>query len=108
MDEYSVNTPSLILAGLLGTILTVAAILGLQVVYYQYTASLEASQGPGQPQAEMEALRDRQQAVLADYGVIDPEKGVVAIPIDRAMELVVNDLAQPNTPPKIEEGRDEP
>ena len=104
MDEYSVNIPSVILAGLLGTILTVATILGLQVVYYQYAASREASQGPGQPQAEMEALRDRQQGVLADYGLIDAEKGVVGIPIDRAMELVVNDLAAAN----VEEGDDEP
>jgi hypothetical protein len=44
--------------------------------------------------AKLKALRDQDAAALGSYGWIDKAKGSVHIPIERAMELALNDLAQ--------------
>lgn len=42
---------------------------------------------PHQP-AELEALRQREDAVLSSYGWIDEERGIARVPIDRAMKML--------------------
>ena len=47
-------------------------------------------------------LRATEAAVLGTYGWVDQEKGIVRVPIDRAMELLVREAANapaPATPP---------
>jgi hypothetical protein len=41
------------------------------------------------PIAEMRGLRAREEAVLTSYGWVDREAGVVRVPIDRAMEMLL-------------------
>jgi len=41
------------------------------------------------PPHELAAFRQRENAMLENYGWVDREKGVVRIPIDRAMDLLV-------------------
>ena len=41
------------------------------------------------PARDMQAFRFREEAALNSYGWVDPTSGVVRIPIDRAMELLV-------------------
>jgi len=94
MAEYGVNTQKLALAGLLGVVLTADVILGLTVLYYWYEGGLETSAKFTEPPAKLEALLAQQQTRLTDYRLIDREKGVVGIPIDRAMELVLAELAE--------------
>src|SRR6266436_2558653 len=40
------------------------------------------------PQADMRTMREREETVLNHYGWVDPNRGVVRIPIDRALDLV--------------------
>jgi hypothetical protein len=40
------------------------------------------------PSADLRALRAREQAVLDTYGWIDRERGLVRIPIEKAMDLL--------------------
>ncbi len=40
------------------------------------------------PNVDLRAFRDREAQVLTTYGWVDKEKGVVRIPIDRAIDLV--------------------
>jgi hypothetical protein len=40
---------------------------------------------------ELEELRAREDAILNNYGWVDREAGIVRIPIERAMELVVEE-----------------
>jgi hypothetical protein len=40
------------------------------------------------PQADMRTMREREETVLNQYGWVDPNRGVVRIPIDRALDLV--------------------
>ena len=41
------------------------------------------------PEAELAELRAREDAALASYGWVDESRGIALIPIERAMELVV-------------------
>lgn len=66
-----------------------ASIILLQVMFYRIEAQQRYEKDISQPPAELTALVQRQQARLAEYRWVDEKKGIAAIPIDRAMELVV-------------------
>ena len=93
MADYGTNTRNIVLATLLGAILTVATILALAVLFYWYQDKLETSKRIAEQPAKLEALRETQNAWLTDYRLMDAEKGIVSIPIDRAMGLVVAELS---------------
>src|SRR5438552_103199 len=40
------------------------------------------------PQADMRTMREKEETVLNHYGWVDPNRGVVRIPIDRALDLI--------------------
>jgi hypothetical protein len=50
------------------------------------------------PLAPRRAARAREDAVLGSYGWVDPNAGVARIPIDRAMELLVERGLPPSKP----------
>ena len=89
MADYGINTGKIIFAGLLGAILTVVVIVGLQALFYWQLDRMKLSEELWQPSAKLEALTAAQQTRLTDYRMLDAEKGIVAIPISRAMDLVV-------------------
>jgi hypothetical protein len=97
-----VNTPAIALVGFISALLFFAIIILLQVMFYRIE-SRQRAEDLRQPPAELTALVQRQQATLADYRWIDQKKGIAAIPIDRAMELAVADLAKP---PKAKSGKE--
>lgn len=41
------------------------------------------------PQADYEAYAAAQRELISSYGWIDPEQGIVRVPVERAMELVL-------------------
>jgi hypothetical protein len=43
------------------------------------------------PVLALEEFRAGEDAILNDYGWIDPEKGIVRIPVERALELVAKE-----------------
>jgi hypothetical protein len=51
------------------------------------------------PLAPRRAIQAREDAVLTSYGWVDPKAGVARIPIDRAMELLVERGLPPPRPP---------
>ena len=95
MERYNdTNTPMLALVGFVGAILVFALIVGLQVLYYA-TAEKEREQKVIEaPTAESDSLIAEQKIKLTQYGWLDRKQNKVAIPIERAMELVVADLQQ--------------
>ena len=50
------------------------------------------------PLQEMRSMREREQRVLGSYGWVDRDKGVVRIPIERAMTLVAQREAASSAP----------
>ena len=55
------------------------------------------------PFADIEALRAEQQELMTSYGWIDPEAGVVRIPVDEAMRLIA-ERGLPARPPVSAQG----
>ncbi len=84
-----VNAPLLALIGFLSAIVVFAIIVLLTVIYYAAEARQEYAKNISQPYTEVENLLSSQQAKLIEYRWVDRENDVVAIPIDRAMKLVV-------------------
>lgn len=98
MARYDDMNSSVIgLIGFVGTALVLATVLFFQALYYGYNDHVEgplADRGPNAP--EIQIQRD-QEARLLQYGWIDRDKQIAALPIDRAMELVIQEM--PGTAP---------
>ncbi|MBI2840052.1 MAG: hypothetical protein HYX75_17190 [Acidobacteria bacterium] len=87
-----------IVVGFVGAILTVAIIIGLQALFYSVEQEENLQKVYSQSAEELARLRAEQLELLNSYRWIDREKGIVGIPIDRAMEMTVRELNAPATP----------
>ncbi len=88
-----VKTSAVALVGFLAALVLLAIIILLQVVYY-WTAAWQVQRKEIEaPQFGLRGVVAAQQAKLAESRWVDQKKGIVAVPIDRAMDLVVRDLA---------------
>ena len=95
MERYNdMNTPMIALAGVVGAIIVFAAIVGLQVLYYTTVEQQTIDKVVDVPDAASDSALAAQEIKLAQYGWIGPDHKKAAIPIDRAMELVVAELQE--------------
>ncbi|MBI5869272.1 MAG: hypothetical protein HZB43_13460 [candidate division Zixibacteria bacterium] len=85
--------------GAISVLITLVLIVALQAAYYQAQESEISRKAVASE--ELTALRAEQLELLEGYRWIDRSKGTVTIPIDRAMELVVRDLAADSTRPQV-------
>jgi hypothetical protein len=93
MAAYGIQLGRVFFVGLLSVILTAAIIMGLQAMFYWETARVERSEDFYPPPIKLERLLVAQRARLTDYRVEDAEKGIIAIPVRKAMDLVVAELS---------------
>lgn len=66
-------------------------------VYVPHAADVQPVEGvltPAERKARLAELRTTEQAAATTYGWVDQPKGVVRLPLDRAIELTARDLAQ--------------
>jgi len=87
------NTPAIVVVGLIASILVFAVVVLLMVVFYQVQAEQDYEKYVSRPPSQLTNIASRQKEKLVSYGWIDEEKQVVHIPIDRAMEIVLEELA---------------
>jgi len=86
-------------AAVLGGVAVLGAVVGVialvaPLVYQHSAAELRAERGwTSTPQATRDA-QAAQSARIANYAWIDKQRGVVAVPIERAMELVAAESAR--------------
>lgn len=82
---------------------TVAAIAGIILAvdsYFTWSVHQEQRAKAAQGGTEaVEALRRNERARLTEYRWVDEEKGIVRIPLDRAIELTVRDWETRPVPP---------
>jgi len=71
-------------------VLMIVGVYWLYVVTYQ---RIDQQVYSGAPSRELLAIREREQENLHRYSFIDKEKGIVRIPIDRAMEILAAEFA---------------
>ncbi len=86
--EGDPKTGLTLVVGIVGVLLLVMIIVGLQAVYYDVENDIVA-EIYAEPSLDVKLVKAQQLEVLNSYGWVDREKGVVRIPIDRAMELVI-------------------
>ena len=92
----STDTPSMSLPGVLLRVLLLLAAAGvassvLPALFHAGADSLREERGWGAVPAETKNARAGQLERLEKYRWLDREAGVVALPIERAMELVVEE-----------------
>jgi hypothetical protein len=85
------NTPVIALVGVVSAILTFAVIIGVQVLYYHVAAAQNEVKVIEARNEEADSKLAEQDAKLAEYRRLDPAQGRVALKIERAMALVVDE-----------------
>ena len=77
--------------GLIGSILLVVVVVALEALFGHVAQAEAQRKVVNVGNNELRGYRAEQLGKLNGYRVVDPAQGVVAIPIDRAMELTVSD-----------------
>ncbi len=78
--------------GIVGTILVIVVVVWVQGLYLDVERTELQRKVVNQVPAELESLRATQRKRLHATGWVDKPNGFVAIPIDRAMELLAADV----------------
>ena len=85
------NTPLAALVGIVFAIVLFVVVVFLQAYFYQQRQAENARKVVAVAPQELSQLVSQQLGELHGYRWVDEKAGVVAIPIGRAMELVVRD-----------------
>lgn len=92
MDRYDdVNTSAVVVVGFVSAILLFGIVVGVQALYFNYEHRVSESQAARFPEVESSNLIAEQEARLKRQGWLNAEKTKVAISIERAMRLIVEE-----------------
>ena len=87
------NTQVTVLVGIVGAVLLFVLVVLLQAFFYHAERDEVARKVVAVAPEELSALRAQQLETLHSYRWVDEKTGVVAIPIERAIELLVQESA---------------
>lgn len=93
-SKDDVRAAPMVIVGIVGAILLFAVIVGLSALFLSVQQSEEEKKAQSQGPGELRRLRAEQIQSLSEYRWVDAENGIVAVPIDRAMDLVVREARQ--------------
>lgn len=93
------NTPAIAVVGVVGAVLVFAIVVAVQAWFYNVRTEELDRKVVALPDQALGSVLAKQQADLSSYGVLDEAKGVVRIPIERAMQLVVRERNTAATQP---------
>lgn len=94
MERHNdLNSATIAWVGFLGALVTFVVILAMQVLYYSAVVQETEQKVVQAPTPQSDTMLAEQAVKLTRYEWIDREKQLVMIPIDRAMEVVVNELS---------------
>jgi len=88
------NVPASAVVGIISAILLFAIIVALQALFYSFEEHELQRKIYGQPYEALQQLDADQMEQLNSYGWISEPDGVAHIPIERAMEITVRELAR--------------
>lgn len=87
------NTTWTVIVLFIGAIMVFAVIVGLQALFYTIERGEYERKVVALAPEQLSRLRAEQQENLVRYRWINQREGIVAIPVERAMELVVREAA---------------
>jgi len=93
-DPSEPNAPGLVIMIALTALILVGVFVGVTAYYEWSKDRVEEEVLLSKPSEELANLHAREDAQLKTYGFINKEKGVVQIPVDRAMELILKEAAE--------------
>ena len=91
LDEADPQTGPTTIAALILGFVVVASSLWIEALYRKTADAERVRKVISQEPAELRTLQAGQLDQLRDYRWVDQAHGVVAVPIERAMELVIED-----------------
>jgi len=90
-DQSDPNSRMTLIVGFIGVVVTIAIVIWL-IAMFNIELSKEVERKEAmRPPVEIQQYRAEQESRLHGYEWVDTEAGVVAIPIERAMEIVVRE-----------------
>ena len=92
-EERDPKSGSTLIVGAVGVILLAVVVILLQVLFYRTAEAERWRKVVSQQPAELRGAQAEQREMLNGYRWIDEPNGVVAIPVDAAMDLVVKEAA---------------
>lgn len=91
-EKEGLNTPKIALTGAVFVLFVATLVVALTALFMKVSQDEEERKALAPPR-EYTNLVIQQQSDLNDYAWVDRNKGIVRIPIDRAMELTVRELS---------------
>jgi len=88
-----IDTPGLAVIAFVGAIVVLLVVLLVQVFYFEVSQRLERQRYVDRPDRALAEYYASQREALHRWAWVDAKAGAVTIPIERAMELTVCDLA---------------
>ena len=85
------DTTMIAFVGVVGTIITFFIVFAVAAMNYSFEKAENEKKVILVPEENAESILANQAAALTEYKWIDQDKNIVAIPIDRAMEIVVQE-----------------
>jgi len=79
----------IVVVGIVGCVLVFVSIVALTALFLWVERDEIAEKTAGQAPSDLRLAENEQQVILTEYRWIDKEKGIVRIPIDRAMDLML-------------------
>ncbi len=93
MPKYDdINTPMVMVVGVVSVVALVATVIGIQTLYYNQELAEEQRKVIAIDELDAKNLLAEQEATLNRAGWLNRNEGKIAIPIERAMKLVVDEL----------------
>lgn len=97
MAKYDdLNVKDIAVAGVASVIIVFVCIVGAQALFFDYRNREDVKKIIDSRNAEYDSIIVEQKTRLKEYGWIDKEKQIVAIPIEEAMQIVVKEEAAKN------------
>lgn len=93
VEKYDdVNVPLLAVVGFISVVLIFTSIVIAQTIYYNGNAITEQAKLKSRGPSRNETILAEQKAKLANYSWIERDKGVVGIPVQQSMQLLVKEF----------------
>jgi hypothetical protein len=90
-SDADINVFSIVMTGVVGAIITVVIVLALKALYYQTQSNEQAAKAAQYGDIRLSDVQASQLEQINGYRWVDPKAGKLAIPIDRAMERVLDE-----------------
>lgn len=94
MARYDdLNVSRIAVVGVISVVVTAVTALAVQVLFYAMALRTDAAKAASSRYERQQQFMEAQRVQLSDYGV-DPDTGMVTIPVDEAIDRLARDPEQ--------------